>query len=64
MSQFNPNELLRSQGHIHAFWLIWRRNQAHKRYGPGGYHYAGSGRFAGGAPVVAPGGYGATKTGY
>ncbi|KAG8866741.1 plasma membrane proteolipid Pmp3, partial [Tulasnella sp. 331] len=24
-------------GHIHAFWLIYRRNQAHKMYGPGGY---------------------------
>jgi len=54
-------------GHIHAFWLIYRRIQAEKMYGIGGYSYAGSGRFtrgAGGgvAPVqqpVAPG-YGAT----
>jgi len=55
-------------GHIHAFWLIYKKVQAEKLYGVGGYSYIGSGRFNRGGPVapVAPvgpaagAGYGAT----
>ncbi|KAE9397716.1 hypothetical protein BT96DRAFT_1020615 [Gymnopus androsaceus JB14] len=32
-------------GHIHAFWLIYKRIQAEERYGRGGYKYIGNGAF-------------------
>ncbi|KAG8875817.1 hypothetical protein FRB97_004705 [Tulasnella sp. 331] len=52
-------------GHIHAFWLIYKKMQAEKMYGVGGYTYAGSGRFTGGgvgaAPIAPQPGYGATN---
>ncbi|KAF9446583.1 UPF0057-domain-containing protein [Macrolepiota fuliginosa MF-IS2] len=32
-------------GHIHAFWLIYRRMQAEERYGMGGFQYVGSGHY-------------------
>lgn len=51
-------------GHIHAFWLIYRKMQAEERYGHGGFQYVGNGQYqplynapAQGAPVN----YGATN---
>ncbi|TFK17163.1 UPF0057-domain-containing protein [Coprinopsis marcescibilis] len=32
-------------GHIHAFWLIYKKMQAEERYGSGGFHYIGSGHY-------------------
>ncbi|KAF8632902.1 hypothetical protein AX17_004748 [Amanita inopinata Kibby_2008] len=32
-------------GHIHAFWLIYKRMQAEERYGAGGFIYIGSGQY-------------------
>ncbi|KAF5349220.1 hypothetical protein D9756_009335 [Leucocoprinus leucothites] len=32
-------------GHIHAFWLIYKKMQAEERYGHGGFRYAGSGHY-------------------
>ncbi|WVQ71436.1 hypothetical protein IAR50_000973 [Cryptococcus sp. DSM 104548] len=46
-------------GHIHAFWLIYKRIKAEEAYGHGGYTYLGNGNFVGsagghpGAPVGA-----------
>ncbi|KAF8308217.1 UPF0057-domain-containing protein, partial [Clavulina sp. PMI_390] len=37
-------------GHIHAFWLIYRKAKAEERYGQGGYTYIGNGEFQA-APV-------------
>ncbi|KAG9051320.1 hypothetical protein FS837_009587 [Tulasnella sp. UAMH 9824] len=37
-------------GHIHAFWLIYKKMKAEEAYGPGGYKYTGSGVYA---PVYA-----------
>ncbi|ADV20607.1 hypothetical protein I315_06849 [Cryptococcus gattii Ru294] len=55
-------------GHIHAFWLIYKRIRAEETYGNGGYTYLGNGNFVGNAPVgAAPGGpgqqpyYGSTR---
>ena len=51
-------------GHIHAFWLIYKRMKAEEAYGRGGYIYRGSGKFGPhGQPMAAqgaPGAYGAT----
>jgi len=56
-------------GHIHAFWLIYRKMKAEETWGVGGYRYLGSGHFepvAGGTftspPIVAPN-YGSTTVG-
>ncbi|EIW77163.1 UPF0057-domain-containing protein [Coniophora puteana RWD-64-598 SS2] len=42
-------------GHIHAFWLIYKRMQAEERYGRGGFVYVGNGAYQpvnnGGAPA-------------
>ncbi|WVQ78148.1 hypothetical protein IAT38_000229 [Cryptococcus sp. DSM 104549] len=40
-------------GHIHAFWLIYKRIKAEESFGAGGYTYLGNGNFvgSGGAPV-------------
>ncbi|KAG8875816.1 hypothetical protein FRB97_004704 [Tulasnella sp. 331] len=48
-------------GHIHAFWLIYRKMKAEEQYGYGGYQYLGNGEFVanGGLPPVAPN-YGST----
>jgi len=51
-------------GHIHAFWLIYRKMKAEEQWGYGGYHYIGNGEFSQGPGVqaqqpVAPN-YGAT----
>ncbi|VDB92630.1 unnamed protein product [Peniophora sp. CBMAI 1063] len=48
-------------GHIHAFWLIYKRMKAEEMYGRGGYMYVGNGAFRGGAAGPAPvgPGYGA-----
>ncbi|KIJ06892.1 hypothetical protein PAXINDRAFT_91327, partial [Paxillus involutus ATCC 200175] len=32
-------------GHIHAFWLIYKKMQAEERYGHGGFIYTGSGQY-------------------
>ncbi|KAG9051319.1 hypothetical protein FS837_009586 [Tulasnella sp. UAMH 9824] len=32
-------------GHIHAFWLIYRKMKAEEKYGVGGYHYVGNGEY-------------------
>lgn len=32
-------------GHIHAFWLIYKKMQAEERYGHGGFRYLGSGHY-------------------
>ncbi|KIM85834.1 hypothetical protein PILCRDRAFT_817073 [Piloderma croceum F 1598] len=55
-------------GHIHAFWLIYKKMQAEERYGYGGFHYIGNGQYqplcnapAQGVPPQAPVNYGATN---
>jgi len=40
-------------GHIHAFWLIYRKMRAEETWGVGGYQYLGNGEFAGNPGVVA-----------
>ncbi|KAF8229774.1 hypothetical protein L208DRAFT_1401491 [Tricholoma matsutake] len=32
-------------GHIHAFWLIYKKMQAEERYGSGGFIYIGNGTY-------------------
>ncbi|ETW75864.1 stress-induced hydrophobic peptide [Heterobasidion irregulare TC 32-1] len=32
-------------GHIHAFWLIYRKMRAEDTYGHGGYTYVGNGQY-------------------
>ncbi|TRM57502.1 hypothetical protein BD626DRAFT_514952 [Schizophyllum amplum] len=32
-------------GHIHAFWLIYKKMRAEERYGNGGYQYVGNGAY-------------------
>ncbi|KII91116.1 hypothetical protein PLICRDRAFT_78450, partial [Plicaturopsis crispa FD-325 SS-3] len=32
-------------GHIHAFWLIYKKMQAEERYGQGGFQYTGNGTY-------------------
>ncbi|KAK0232436.1 uncharacterized protein ARMOST_16282 [Armillaria ostoyae] len=32
-------------GHIHAFWLIYKKMQAEERYGAGGFQYVGNGQY-------------------
>ncbi|KAI0280398.1 UPF0057-domain-containing protein [Russula aff. rugulosa BPL654] len=55
-------------GHIHAFWLIYRRMKAEETYGRGRYIYVGNGSFEPG-PNIQPIGaqqasyYGATAGG-
>jgi len=54
-------------GHIHAFWLIYRKMKAEEKYGAGGYTYVGNGNYRShgpAAPAVAPPTYGATTGGY
>ncbi|KAI9638559.1 uncharacterized protein MKK02DRAFT_42958 [Dioszegia hungarica] len=34
-------------GHIHAFWLIYKKIKAEEYFGPGGYEYLGNGEFQG-----------------
>ncbi|KAJ7284094.1 hypothetical protein C8J57DRAFT_1433026 [Mycena rebaudengoi] len=33
-------------GHIHAFWLIYKKMKAEERYGAGGFTYTGNGTYA------------------
>ncbi|KAG6337183.1 hypothetical protein ID866_1897 [Astraeus odoratus] len=50
-------------GHLHAFWLIYKRAKAEELYGHGGYRYIGSGKYESiGGPVPPQKGanYGAT----
>ncbi|EJF63821.1 hypothetical protein BD309DRAFT_975233 [Dichomitus squalens] len=57
-------------GHLHAFWLIYKKMQAEERYGRGGYIYVGNGEYQPAAYQQAPGGvppqpnYGATGGAY
>ncbi|CCL99792.1 uncharacterized protein FIBRA_01814 [Fibroporia radiculosa] len=57
-------------GHIHAFWLIYRKMKAEERYGRGGFQYIGNGQYEplyGGPAGVAPppaANYGATGGNY
>ncbi|KAJ7143329.1 hypothetical protein C8R43DRAFT_1015110 [Mycena crocata] len=32
-------------GHIHAFWLIYKKMKAEERYGMGGFRYTGNGTY-------------------
>ncbi|KAJ6631216.1 hypothetical protein B0H10DRAFT_1773696 [Mycena sp. CBHHK59/15] len=32
-------------GHIHAFWLIYKKMKAEERYGAGGFKYTGNGTY-------------------
>ncbi|KAF9068845.1 hypothetical protein BDP27DRAFT_1383422 [Rhodocollybia butyracea] len=51
-------------GHIHAFWLIYKKMQAEERYGQGGYRYIGNGSYqpyAQAAPPQQAPYYGATN---
>nr|XP_031858829.1 uncharacterized protein CI109_005783 [Kwoniella shandongensis]KAA5525901.1 hypothetical protein CI109_005783 [Kwoniella shandongensis] len=41
-------------GHIHAFWLIYKRIKAEETYGHGGYSYLGNGNFVGSGPGGVP----------
>jgi len=57
-------------GHIHAFWLIYRRMRAEETYGRGKYIYVGNGAFQPGpgaesvaAQASSQRGYGATSYG-
>ncbi|KAH9974031.1 hypothetical protein BGW80DRAFT_1170905 [Lactifluus volemus] len=51
-------------GHIHAFWLIYRRMRADEVYGRGRYIYVGNGAYQPvGEPFIAHQGYGATASG-
>ncbi|KAF7350516.1 hypothetical protein MVEN_01357200 [Mycena venus] len=50
-------------GHIHAFWLIYKKMKAEERYGAGGFRYTGNGTYeplAQGQPQAY---YGATTAG-
>ncbi|KZT10400.1 UPF0057-domain-containing protein [Laetiporus sulphureus 93-53] len=54
-------------GHIHAFWLIYKKMKAEERYGRGGFQYVGNGHYEPlyNAPAGAPpAGYGATGGSY
>jgi len=58
-------------GHLHAFWLIYKKMQAEEQYGRGGFQYVGNGAYEplhnqqGGGPAgQAPVNYGATGGGY
>ncbi|KAI0827095.1 hypothetical protein BC628DRAFT_1418685 [Trametes gibbosa] len=53
-------------GHLHAFWLIYKKMQAEERYGRGGYIYIGNGEYEPAAGIAAPvqPNYGATGGGY
>ncbi|KAH8834768.1 hypothetical protein DL96DRAFT_1571654 [Flagelloscypha sp. PMI_526] len=52
-------------GHLHAFWLIYKKIRAEEKYGERGYRYVGNGGYepVGQAPLThnAPPGYGATN---
>ncbi|KZV99549.1 hypothetical protein EXIGLDRAFT_605469 [Exidia glandulosa HHB12029] len=32
-------------GHLHAFWLIYKKMVAEERYGAGGFRYVGNGQY-------------------
>ncbi|KAF7350525.1 UPF0057-domain-containing protein [Mycena venus] len=53
-------------GHIHAFWLIYRKVQAEEKFGEGGFRYTGYGNFEQAYSVVPadpPPSYGAAVNG-
>ncbi|KAI0089496.1 UPF0057-domain-containing protein [Irpex rosettiformis] len=57
-------------GHLHAFWLIYRKMKAEEQYGRGGFHYIGNGTYEpiyaqpGLPPAQQPVNYGATGGNY
>ncbi|KAJ7800307.1 hypothetical protein B0H14DRAFT_2801470 [Mycena olivaceomarginata] len=53
-------------GHIHAFWLIYRKIKAEEQFGEGGFRYTGYGNFEQAYSVVPahpPPSYGAAVNG-
>ncbi|KAF8524469.1 UPF0057-domain-containing protein [Gautieria morchelliformis] len=52
-------------GHIHAFWLIYKKMKAEEQYGRGGFHYIGNGHYEpvyqSGPLAAPPANYGATN---
>ncbi|KAF8589165.1 UPF0057-domain-containing protein [Ramaria rubella] len=53
-------------GHIHAFWLIYKKMKAEEQYGRGGFQYVGNGHYEPiyhhpGVPAAPPANYGATN---
>ncbi|KAH6904298.1 hypothetical protein BKA70DRAFT_1193562 [Coprinopsis sp. MPI-PUGE-AT-0042] len=51
-------------GHIHAFWLIYKKMQAEERYGNGGFVYIGSGQYEPLSPHPQQGVYHQPQQGY
>ncbi|KAJ3485468.1 hypothetical protein NLI96_g4943 [Meripilus lineatus] len=57
-------------GHLHAFWLIYKKMKAEEQYGRGAFRYVGGGIYEplynhqGGPPAQAPANYGSTGGGY
>ncbi|KAG8946684.1 hypothetical protein FRC03_001314 [Tulasnella sp. 419] len=47
-------------GHLHAFWLIYKKMKAEERYGQGGYAYTGNGHYEPIYTTQQPVNYGAT----
>jgi len=48
-------------GHLHGFWLIYKKMQAEERFGSGGYKYTGNGEYVAIGPDIpnqAPPAYG------
>jgi len=39
-------------GHVHAFWLIYKKIRAEETYGKHGYTYLGNGEFVGNGPAI------------
>ena len=46
-SRWQMMHVLTRSGHIHAFWLIWKKIKAEEMYGAHGYTYMGNGEFVG-----------------
>lgn len=40
-------EVLTSRGHIHAFWILYKKMRAEELYGQQGYIYVGNGEYVG-----------------
>ncbi|CAL1709068.1 unnamed protein product [Somion occarium] len=57
-------------GHLHAFWLIYKKMRAEEEYGRGGFQYVGNGQYEPintpppGVAPQAPVNYGATGGNY
>ncbi|KIJ35275.1 hypothetical protein M422DRAFT_180963 [Sphaerobolus stellatus SS14] len=48
-------------GHIHAFWLIYKKIKAEEQYGRGGFQYVGNGTYQPVYQSGAPVNYGTTN---